>query len=135
MPEFSSPSKNRETIEAIYEAFSARDYDGVLKLCDPKVTFQIAGKSALAGKYDAGNFVSNLASKWNELSGGKFNLDVHDILASDRHAVALASVKFARGDQTLEYRTVQVWRIENGSPVAWYEYPRDLYQFDAIWSG
>jgi hypothetical protein len=30
--------------------------------------------------------------------------------------------------------SAQVWRIENGKPVAWYEYVRDGYQFDAIWS-
>lgn len=125
---------NRATIRSIYDAFATGDYPRALALCDPKVTFQIAGKSKLAGKYDATNFVSGLVSKWSELSGGQYKLEVHDILASDRHAVALASVKFTRQGQTLEYRSAQVWRIENGKPVAWYEYLRDGYQFDTIWS-
>ncbi|MBS1962685.1 MAG: nuclear transport factor 2 family protein [Bdellovibrionales bacterium] len=127
--------KNQATVRAIYEAFGAGDYARALTFCDPKVTFQISGKSKLAGKYDATNFVSGLVAKWKELSGGQYKLEVHDVLASDRHAVALASVKFARKNgETAEYRSAQVWRIENGKPVAWYEYLRDGYQFDAIWS-
>jgi ketosteroid isomerase-like protein len=47
--------------------------------------------------------------------------------------LVLATDKLTRNGKTLEYRTVHVWRIENGKPVAWYEYPRDLYQYDAIW--
>ena len=43
-------------------------------------------------------------------------------------------LKFDKQGQTVEYRSAQVWRIENGKPVAWYEYLRDGYQFDAIWS-
>jgi uncharacterized protein len=125
---------NRTTIRTIYESFSSGDYSRGLGLCDPKVTFQIAGKSPLAGKYDATTFVSGLVSKWKELSGGQYKLEVHDILASDRHAVALTSVKFLKNGQSVEYRSAQVWRIENGKPVAWYEYLRDTNQFDAIWS-
>jgi len=125
---------NRATIRSIYDAFANEDYAKGLALCDPKVTFQISGKSNLTGKYDATNFVSGLVTKWKELSGGQYKLEVHDILASDRHAVALASVKFERHGKMNEYRSAQVWRIENGKPVAWYEYLRDGYQFDTIWS-
>ena len=125
---------NRRTIRSIYDAFSTDDYARALTFCDPKVTFQISGKSKLAGKYDASNFVSGLVTKWKELSGGQYKLEVHDILASERHAVALTSAKFTHKGQTVEYRSAQVWRIENGKPVAWYEYLRDGYQFDTIWS-
>ena len=125
---------NRTTVRSIYDAFAAGDYSRALGLCDPKVTFQIAGKSPLAGKYDATNFVSGLVTKWKELSGGQYKLEVHDVMASDRHAVALTSVKFEKHGATVEYRSAQVWRIENGKPVALYEYLRDTYQFDAIWS-
>ncbi len=126
--------KNRETLEAIYSSFKKNDFETLLSHCDPKITFQIPGKSKLAGKYDRTNFVSGLMGKLKEFSGGKYSIEIHDILVSDRHAVALGTVKFTHGTEPAEYRTAQIWRIENGKPVAWYEYPRDLYQFDAIWS-
>ena len=69
-----------------------------------------------------------------ELSGGTLKVEVHDILATDRYAVVLASDHLVRDGKNIQLRTAHVWRFENGRPVAWYEYPRDLYQYDAIWS-
>jgi len=34
----------------------------------------------------------------------------------------------------MEYRSVQVWRFDNGLPIAGYEYLRDQDQFEQIWS-
>lgn len=127
-------NQTRQALETFYAAFNRGDYAAALAVCDPKVTFQIAGKSKLAGKYTSADFSSGLGTKLKELSGGQYKLEVHDILVSDRHAVAMASVKFNRGSEKIEYRTAQVWRVENGKPIAGYEYLRDMYQFDTIWS-
>jgi ketosteroid isomerase-like protein len=62
-------------------------------------------------------------------------VNVHDIMASDQHGIVLATEQLVRDGKSVELRTVHVWRFEEGKPVAWYEYPRDLYQYDAIWSG
>ena len=90
--------------------------------------------SKLAGKYTKANFAQDFAMKLQELSGGTLKIEVHDILASDLHATVLATDRLIREGKTIELRTVHVWRFEAGKPIAWYEYPRDLYQFDAIWS-
>jgi uncharacterized protein len=125
---------NAAVLQKIYTDFSKQDFQAMLSHCDEKVTFQISGKSSLCGKFDKSSFVPGFATKLMELSGGTFQLEVHDILASDRHAVALATESLMRDGKKVEYRMAHVWRIENGKPVAWYSYPRDLYQFDAIWS-
>lgn len=124
---------NVAVLEKIYAAFTAGDFQGVLRSCSEKVTFQVPGKSALAGKYTRETF-PQLTEKLAALSGGSFRLQAHDILASDQHAVVLASVSFVKNGAAVEYRTAHVWRIEQGIPVAWYEYPRDLYAYDASWS-
>ncbi len=123
---------NTALLEKLYADFAQGNVNAVLAACADQVTFQVPGKSPLAGKYTKATFVQ-FATKLDELSGGTFKLDVHDVLASDLHAVVLATEKLTRGGKTSEYRAVHVWRMENGKPVAWYEYPRDLYQFDAIW--
>lgn len=120
-------------LEKLYADFSSGQITAVLAACDDKITFQIPGKSKLAGKYDKATFESNFVTQLRELSGGTHKLSVHDILASDQHAVALVSDKLTRNGNTVEYRAAHVWRFENGKPVAWYEYPRDLYQYDSIW--
>ncbi len=121
-------------LETLYSNFSRGDIAAVLAACGDSMTFQVPGKSKLAGKYTKANFEKDFVGQLFELSGGTLQVVVHDILASDRHAVALVSDVLTRNGQKIEYRTAHVWRFEDGKPVAWYEYPRDLYQYDAIWT-
>lgn len=125
---------NAQILEKVYAAFAAGDAATVLAACAENMTFQVAGKSQLAGKFTKANFESGFMGKLRELSGGAFKFEAHDIMASDRHGVVLGSEYVTRKGEQVQIRTVHVWRFENGKPVAWYEYPRDLYQFDAIWS-
>lgn len=121
-------------LERIYECFLAGNASGVLAECADGITFQISGKSKLAGKYTKHNFASEFMPKLAEISKGSFKLEVHDILASERHAVVLASQYLTSKGEQVQVRTAHVWRFEGGKPVAWYEYPRDLYQYDSLWS-
>jgi uncharacterized protein len=125
---------NAVLLEKLYADFAKGDLASVLAACADNVTFQVPGKGKVAGKYNKQSFAQEFAMKLGELSDGTLKLEIHDILASDRHAVALSTAHLARKGKTLEYRTAHVWRFENGKPVACYEYPRDLYQFDDIWS-
>lgn len=119
-------------LEKIYADFGKGDLQAVLAACADEMTFQVPGKSALAGKYTRATFPT-FAMKLKELSGGTAQTEVHDILASEQHAVVLCSDRLQRAGKTLEYRTAHIWRFQAGKPVAWYEYPRDLYAFDDIW--
>lgn len=125
--------QNAQLLEKLYENFSKGDLAAVLSACADNMTFQVAGKSKVAGKYTKANFASDFVAKLMEMSGNTLKVEVHDTLASDRHAVVLASVFLTRKGEEIQIRTAHVWRFENSKPVAWYEYPRDLYQYDAIW--
>jgi ketosteroid isomerase-like protein len=124
---------NARVLEKIYADFAAGHYEAAMESCAENMTFQIAGKSGLAGKYDRRTFVGSVIKKFVERSEGTHSVEVHDILASDRHGLVLTTESVVRDGKKAEYRTVHVWRIEGGKPVAWYLYPRDLYQFDALW--
>ena len=118
----------------MYAHFFEGNFKALLAECDDAVTFQVAGKSPLAGKFTKENFESAFGAKLKELSGGTFKFEVHDVMASDIHATVLASAKLTAHGKPLELRTVHVWRFQNGKPIAGYEYSRDLYQFDAAWN-
>jgi ketosteroid isomerase-like protein len=132
--EAESPMKhpNATILEKMYADFAKGDLPAMLAACDDKITFQVAGQSQVAGKFTKADFVSGFVAKLMELTGGTLKVEVHDVLASDRHGVVLASDHFTRAGQVVQLRTVHVWRFENGKPVAWYEYPRDMYQFDKL---
>ena len=125
---------NAKLLEKLYADFARGDIPAVMGACDDKITFQFPGKSRFAGKFTKADFPQKFLALLMEMTGGTLKLDVHDILASDRHAVALATDRFERKGEKFELRTVHVWRFENGKPVAWYEYPRDLYYFDQVMS-
>jgi len=58
-----------------------------------------------------------------ELSGGTFQSEVHDMLVSGRHAMVLATQRLIREGSAQEFRSVQVWRFEDGLPIAGYNFP------------
>jgi len=125
---------NAVLLSQVYADFSEGNFDRMLTHLSDSVTFQLFGKSALAGKYTKANFVDGFAAKLKELSNGTYQFQVHDVLASDLHGTVLATVKLMAHGKPVELRTVHVWRMENGIPIAGYEYTRDLYQFDAAWA-
>jgi uncharacterized protein len=125
---------NALLLKKLYSDFSRGDVSAVLAACAEEMTFSIPGKSALAGKYTKATFASDFVTKLMELSGGTIQLTVHDILANDQHGVALISETLTRNGQKLEFRGCHIWRFQNGKPLAGYAYPRDLYQYDQIWS-
>jgi ketosteroid isomerase-like protein len=125
---------NAVLLNQMYADFNEGNFDRMLSHCAENVTFQVSGKSALAGKFTKANFKEGFAQKLKTLSHGSFEFSVHDVLASDLHGTVLATVKLTSHGKTTELRTVHVWRFENGTPLAGYEYTRDLYQFDAVWA-
>ncbi len=110
----------------VYSDFVEGNFKGMLDACSDSFSFQVAGKSQLAGKFTKANFIEGFAQKLKLLSAGSYQFEVHDILASDLHATVLGSIKLKVQGKTVELRAVHVWRFENGKPLAGYEYARDL---------
>lgn len=124
--------QHETSIKRLYSLWHAGDVATIESEFSPKLSFEIKGKTAVSGKYDRAQF-ARLLGKMKELSGGTFHSEIHDMLVSDRHAMVLATHKLSRGGTSFEYRSVQVWRFEAGSPIAGYEYLRDHEQFLQIW--
>jgi len=120
------------SLRRLYEFWTAGDSGALSREFSPKLTFEIKGQSSIAGKYDLTQ-LTLLSSRMKELSGNTFQSEIHDMLVSDRHGMVLATHTLFRDGKKMEYRSVQVWRFENGLPIAGYEYLRDQYLFDQIW--
>lgn len=125
---------NVEVLKKIYSQWSEGNVGGVLSHCADTMTFQVPGKSPIAGKYTKANFESGLITKLKTLSEGTYKLEAHDLMSSSIHGTVLVSHSLTRNGKKVELRAVHVWRFADGKPIAWYEYPRDLYQFDEAWS-
>jgi ketosteroid isomerase-like protein len=71
------------------------------------------GKQALAQRYaeSVGDFV--------------IQADLHDVLATDEHAIQLMNVRARRGDKTLEYRTAEIYHMSDGKITARWAFSDD----------
>ncbi|MDO8615158.1 MAG: nuclear transport factor 2 family protein [Dehalococcoidia bacterium] len=122
---------NADTLRKAYDAFSRGDLDGIPFADD--VVFHIPGKSPMAGDYRGKAAVFGFLGQVMERTGGSFRLEVHDIAASDDHAVGLTVHSGQRGGKAGGYNSVHVWHVKNGRLAEFFEFP-DQPAFDDFWA-
>jgi ketosteroid isomerase-like protein len=125
---------NVERLRTLYDNFGKGDLEAVLSACAEEIVFHVPGHSPLRGSYTKAQFAPGLITKVMQLSAGTFQESVDEVLAGDTQGVVLATHRLQRNGTAHEYQTAHVWQIRDGLFTGWREYPRDLYQFDAIWS-
>ena len=57
------------------------------------------------------------AAMMDGAGGSSIRYEIHDVIANDDHAIALGSATATRGDQTLVYRTAEIFHIRDGRAV------------------
>jgi len=82
------------------------------------------GRDAILG------FLMNVAS----LTGGSFHLDMEDVIANDRFAIALFRGHGTRDGKTLDNPTCLKMRFANGRIAEVWEFVWDLFAVDEFWS-
>jgi ketosteroid isomerase-like protein len=91
-------------------------------------------RGRLAGAHRGRQAIFVFLTKVMELTGGTFELDLIDVLANDRRAVALFRGTARREGKSLDNPTCLSMRIENGRIVELWEFVWDLYHVDDFWS-
>jgi len=115
---------NAAMVRRVYEAF-AKDTD---------IAFHVPGQNQVAGTYQGDDGFSAMIAKVMQLSEATFREEVHDVLANDEHAVALAIHRLQRNGRAYEYTTAHVWHIHDGKLTELWEHPGDPQAFDEAWS-
>ena len=59
---------------------------------------------------------------------------LHDIVASDDHAIALVEATATRGGKTLTYRTAEIYHIRNGQIVERWAFSDDTAAITAFFA-
>ena len=116
---------NEDLLRRGYEAFASGDIDTVLALFDPDIAWHVGGSNQTAGDYHGHQEVLGFLGKMVELSGGTFRLDVHDIVANDRHGVALVTARGEKDGQQLEVREANIWHLADGKATEFWAFAED----------
>jgi uncharacterized protein len=106
---------NAEALRRGYEAFQTGNLDLLRdELFDPDIVWHNPGRNALSGDHRGAEAVIATFVKQFEMTDGTFKVDVHDILGSDDHAVALARASAQRNGKSLDEPYAHVCHFRDG---------------------
>ena len=69
-----------------------------------------------------------------ELTGGTFSVEVHDLLASEGHVVALARLKGTRKDKPFSWDEAHIWHLQDGVATEFWNALTEASDVDEFWS-
>jgi ketosteroid isomerase-like protein len=122
-------------IRDFYAARARRDLVAVRDAIAPDVVWHEAGsRPPYTGDLVGREAVLAMMVKAAELTDGTFRLDLDDVLANDRHTVALVSWVAERGERALRGKEIAVYRIREGRLAEAWFYADDLRTVEAFWA-
>lgn len=125
---------NAQLIRKGYEAFAKGDIPAVLAIFADDIAWHVPGRSALAGDYRGGQDVLGFFGQLQERSEGSFRLEMHDVLASEDHVVALVNEIAHRGDKSMNARSTHIWHVRDAKAAEFWAMTTDTYAVDEFWS-
>ena len=105
---------NEDVARSATEALSKGDMEGFLSHHADDVVVHFPGRGPMAGDYRGKDGVAQMFQQQMQLLDSPPEIENHDTLASDDHAVVLNTVRATRGGQTLEQQQVVVLHIKGG---------------------
>ena len=124
---------NEELVRTAYDAFGRGDMEALFAAFADDITFHVPGRTPVSGDHRGKEQLSVFFQKVGEVSAGTIHLDVHDVVASDQHAVGLATISGQPKGSPLSYHVVHVWHVRDGKLTEMWEHPEQA-AFDAFWS-
>lgn len=117
-----------EVVRRMYAAINNRDLDAVAKAFGPNAVWHGAGTEIHGNEAIAG-----MVGEMVEASGDTLHIELHDMLVSNEHVVALQITRAERADRRLEDRVVYVFHVEDRwISEAWFN--GDPSVQDAFWT-
>lgn len=111
---------NEDLIRRTYAAFSTGDLQAVGESFADDIVWHSLGQSRFSRDYTGREAVFELFGTLFEETGGTFRIELNEVLANDRVAVALTTNRAERLGRTLVYDEAAVFRTRDGKVAeAW----------------
>jgi uncharacterized protein len=126
---------NEELVRRGSDAFSSGDMSTLGQVLDQNVVYHVPGRSPLAGDYRGQeDVIGRFFARILELTGGTFQVELHDAVANDEHAVSLFTARGQRDGKTLDQRSTLVFHARDGKLVEAWLFVDDQYALDEFFS-
>ena len=135
IPPPTSEHPHAALVREMFAAFRAADIARVEAAIAPDAVWSFPGRRGqLAGRHEGRPAILAFLMRVMQLTAGSFHLEMEDVVAGERHAVALFRGHGEREGRTLDNPTALVIRIEAGRAVEMREFVWDLEHVEAFWA-
>jgi ketosteroid isomerase-like protein len=126
--------QNAALIRMWYKAFAEGNYPPIIAdLLAEDVVWHLPGRHPLSGDHRGRDAVMAAILRFDELSAS-LHLEVHDVLASDEHAVALLRATGTREGKRYDGLEIDVFHIRGGRVTEFWSFSEDTRLNDEFWS-
>jgi ketosteroid isomerase-like protein len=105
---------NAKIARRFLQALDAGDFAAVESLVAEDVVAHFPGSNSLSGTYRGRDQFFAVFAKGDDLTGGTFERELHDIAASDDHVVILVKIQAQREGKALSWNGANVWHVREG---------------------
>ena len=100
----------------------------------PDVVFHQGGRFPTAGTYHGRDAVFGHMMEFFSLVDFSMKIDLHDVLATDDHTVALVRVSIDYQGRHLDFDEAHIWHVREGQATEMWAVPKDPYEVDAFFA-
>jgi uncharacterized protein len=130
-----APSTNAEVLKQYVAAFGRKDWEAATAFWADDVVLHVQGRNPLAGDFVGKHaFLGHYGRLFAELGGTMELVEVREVLLGAEHAVALVKERAVRGERSLDFDRVNVYRLRDGKIEEIWSYDSDPYALDEFWA-
>ncbi|HEX7276519.1 MAG TPA: nuclear transport factor 2 family protein [Acidimicrobiales bacterium] len=109
---------NAAAVRRFLNAWFDGDFATWTALAADDIVIHMRGKPALNGSYRGAAGVTEFFEKFAALGIDGFEMEVEDVVADDRYALAIMRSTYQRGDEHLDLRNACAYRIDGDGRIA-----------------
>ena len=129
-----STAGNAERIRNGYRAFNEADLPALVDLFAEEVVWHFPGHCKFSGDHIGRDATLTMLGGMAESSNGTYRAELHDVTASEDHAMGWATDLGEREGRSLSVSAVVVFRMKDGKVVeAWHHF-QDVRQVEDFWA-
>lgn len=125
------PHQDEHVVREYIEAIGSGDFDRAVELVTEDVTMHVPGRNPMSGELRGREALMGMFRGLTDRSGGTIVPEVHDLLATDDHVVALLSRTIAG----VEARAAVVYHVRDGKITEIWPHEHDQYALDEAITG
>ena len=125
---------NTEIARRAYDAFLTGDMETMGALMSDDIVWHAPGNNALSGTYSGKENVFGFFGKIAEITDAPMQMDIHDVLANDDHAVTLLTATVSRDGNSADLRAVHIMHVADGKITEFWNFQEDQAATDAFWA-